>query len=71
MEALERHHLFVWFGATSAQWLKKMKPLLFDCIFLVIYTSASVIANEASVANTTEQSTQEKPSSQADKKISV
>ncbi|KAL9973797.1 hypothetical protein ACROYT_G020300 [Oculina patagonica] len=48
-----------------------MKPSLFDCIFLVIYASASVIANEVSVANATEGSTEEKSSNKADKKMLV
>ena len=49
----------------------KMKPPLFDCIFLVVYVSVSVIVNEASAANTTEGSTKEKSTNKADTKMLV
>ena len=60
----------MWFGAKCGE-VKKMKPSLFDCIFLVVYASASVMANKVSVANTTEGSTQEKSSNNADKRMLV
>jgi len=49
----------------------KMKPPLFDCIFLVVYVSISVIVCEASAGNTTEESTKEKSSNKADTKMLV
>lgn len=67
---MERRHLLCGLERSLLKY-KKMKPSLFDCIFLVIYASASVIANEASVANTTEGSTQEKSSNKADKNMLV
>ena len=49
----------------------KMKSPLFDCIFLVVYFSVSVILNESSAANTTEASTKEKSTNKADTKMLV
>lgn len=49
----------------------KMKPPLFDFIFLVVYVSVSVIVCEASAGNTTEESTKEKSSNKADTKMLV
>lgn len=48
-----------------------MKSPLFDYIFLVVYVSVSVIAHEASVANTTEGSTKENSTNKADTKMLV
>lgn len=49
----------------------KMKPPLFDCMFLVVFVSVSVIAKDASAANTTEGSTEEKSTNEADTKMLI
>lgn len=49
----------------------KMKPPLFDCMFLVVFASVSIIAKDASAANTTEGSTEEKSTNEADTKMLI
>lgn len=48
-----------------------MKPSLFDCLFVVIYASVSVLANEESISNTTERSAKDKSSDKEDAQISI
>ena len=48
-----------------------MKPSLFDCLFVVMYASVSVLANEESISNTTERSAKDKSSDKEDAKISI
>ena len=48
-----------------------MKPSLFDCLFVVMYASVSVLANEESISNTTERSAKDKSSVKEDAQISI
>lgn len=47
-----------------------MRPLL-DCLFVIMYASVSVMANEESVGNTTERPAKDKSSDKDDVQISV
>ena len=62
---MERRHLLC-----GLQGIEMKHPLL-DCIFLVVFVSVSVIAKEASAANTTEGSTNEKSANKADTKMLI
>lgn len=63
----ERHLLFLEVILES----KAMKPSLFDCLFVVMYASVSVLANEESISNTTERSAKDKSSDKEDAQISI